>query len=935
MLIDFYRFGLVVLGVIWAIAMTVAPANAGVTKLNTDLIDGGTVSWDFQFSPDGEHVLYLADQETNDVFELYSVPSKGGTPLKLNAELAEGGDVDYGSFQFSPDGLRVLYSADQETNDVWESYSVPSNGGTPVKLVAVEPVDGEYPGENVDHYSLQFSPDGLDVLLSIAKNPAKSTWELYSVPSTGGTPLKLNADLVDGGTVSWDFQFSPNGSLVLYRADQEIDDVFELYSVSSYGGIPVKLNAELVDGGIVSWGDFQFSPNGSLVLYRADQETNGVFELYSVPSEGGAPIRLNAELVNGGDVDDNGLQFSPDGSRVLYLADQETNGVDELYSVPSEGGTPIKLNAELVVGGNVDDDGLQFSPDGSRVLYLADQETNGIDELYSVPSEGGTPVKLNADLVDGGEVSNGFQFSPNGSRVLYLADQETNDIDELYSVPDEGGTPVKLNADLVDGGEVSWADVQFSPDGSRVLYLADQDTRGIWELYSRVVSQKWNAASGQWDEPTNWDQGEIPDVAMSINIHPESFVIVTGPTSDIRIFSLDIGAMDTGVATLDLKPGVSLTVLNHATISNRGALAGSGHFHALGGLANEGHVELDGMTIASPIITNSGVISGSGVVDGLITNSGRIEVISEELKFLYKIVNAANGGNVMGRNATLRFDGGVINQGDIGLSFGTSDIFGNIDNDGGTIIISGASNVTFYDDLINDGILKASDGSTVVHFGSVSGNGSFVGSGTNLFEGHLSPGSSPGAMVFSGDVVLGESSSTRIELGGIEPGEFDQLKIAGSASLAATLDAILIEGFYPSLGQTFTIISADGGVTGTFDTANIPALDGGLSLEMVYHPTVVALEVISNLLLGDANNDTQVTGADLVIAQQNFGNVDPNIPTDGLFLGDANDDGQVTGADLIAVQQNFGNMLNPAGGSIPEPGTIGILTLGWLYFVRR
>ena len=41
-------------------------------------------------------------------------------------------------------------------------------------------------------------------------------------------------------------------------------------------------------------------------------------------------------------------------------------------------------------------------------------------------------------------------------------------------------------------------------------------------------------------------------------------------------------------------------------------------------------------------------------------------------------------------------------------------------------------------------------------------------------------------------------------------------------------------------------------------------LGGGLSLDLVYHPTFVALEVISNLLLGDANNDNQVTGADLV-----------------------------------------------------------------------
>ena len=78
-------------------------------------------------------------------------------------------------------------------------------------------------------------------------------------------------------------------------------------------------------------------------------------------------------------------------------------------------------------------------------------------------------------------------------------------------------------------------------------------------------------------------------------------------------------------------------------------------------------------------------------------------------------------------------------------------------------------------------------------------------------------------------------------------------------------------------------------------------LGGGLSLDLVYHPTFVALEVISNLLLGDANNDNQVTGADLVI-----------------------------------VQQNFGNTLVPVGAEVPEPATgLLVVMLGGLLLPRR
>ena len=98
---------------------------------------------------------------------------------------------------------------------------------------------------------------------------------------------------------------------------------------------------------------------------------------------------------------------------------------------------------------------------------------------------------------------------------------------------------------------------------------------------------------------------------------------------------------------------------------------------------------------------------------------------------------------------------------------------------------------------------------------------------------------------------------------------------------------------------------------------------------------VSRVEMISNPLLGDANNDNQVTGADLVTAQQNFGNVDLDMPIDGLFLGDANDDGQVTGADLIAVQQKFGNTLGSASALIPEPASACLLTLASLGALAR
>lgn len=61
-------------------------------------------------------LVYLADEDTNGLVELYSVPVSGGVTTKLNGILPGGGDVD-SLFSVSPDGMRVIYRADEETED--------------------------------------------------------------------------------------------------------------------------------------------------------------------------------------------------------------------------------------------------------------------------------------------------------------------------------------------------------------------------------------------------------------------------------------------------------------------------------------------------------------------------------------------------------------------------------------------------------------------------------------------------------------------------------------------------------------------------------------------------------------------------------------------------------------------------------------------------
>lgn len=72
------------------------------------------------------------------------------------------------------------------------------------------------------------------------------------------------------------------------------------------------------------------------MAFRADKDTNEVFELYVVPASGGAPpVKVSGDLVEGGDIDD--FAWSPDGTRLAFSADKDVASTRELYVTPADG----------------------------------------------------------------------------------------------------------------------------------------------------------------------------------------------------------------------------------------------------------------------------------------------------------------------------------------------------------------------------------------------------------------------------------------------------------------------------------------------------------------------------------------------------------------------------------------------------------------------
>lgn len=289
------------------------------------------------------------------------------------------------------------------------------------------------------------------------------------------------------------------------------------------------------------------------------------------------------------------------------------------------------------------------------------------------------------------------------------------------------------------------------------------------------------------------------------------------------------------------------------------------------------------------------------------------------------VINTA-GAYVFAGSAAIGGSGDLYKTGTGSLELASANAF-----TGGAVVDAGTLIVT------NTNGSATGSGAVTVRAGAVLGGsgtigGQVVSSGTVQPDGTLSVGGYeqlPGA-------------SLAIELATTNS---DQLAVTGGVTLSGGLDLSLDAGYTPSIGDSFTLISASS-ISGQFDMINgIPlgVVDGvEAGLAVLYDATTVSARAS---ILGDANADDVVNGTDLALLAANFGgNSGMNWAT-----GDFNGDGLVNGTDLALLAANFGfdataaavpigMTLNEASrllSTVPEPSTMLLLGIGYVALCRR
>ncbi len=182
----------------------------------------------------------------------------------------------------------------------------------------------------------------------------------------------------------------------------------------------------------------------------------------------------------------------------------------DLYSVPADGGTARKLTSDI--GYEMFS---KISPDGKTIAFTGQYDGN--TEVFTMPSEGGSPMRLTytatlgRDLVSDRMGPNNIvmAWSPDGKDIVYRSRKQTFNSfkGQLFKVSTDGGLSEELP--LAEGGFCS-----FSPDGSKLAFNRVFREFRTWKYYKGGMADDVWIFDFKTKEVKNITNNDAQDIPM-------------------------------------------------------------------------------------------------------------------------------------------------------------------------------------------------------------------------------------------------------------------------------------------------------------------------------------------------------------------------------------------------------------------------------------
>jgi Tol biopolymer transport system component len=153
----------------------------------------------------------------------------------------------------------------------------------------------------------------------------------------------------------------------------------------------------------------------------------------------------------------------------------------EVYTMRTDGTGIVRLTTN-----NAEETDLQWSPDGTRLLFAKDTE------IYVMKADGTQQTRLTIS----GYADRSPTWSPDGRRIAYVSSAFRIE-DQIFVMNADGSNPRQLTTDL----PINPQDLQWSPDGTEFVFAAP--TGGIYTLKAdgtglTDIAQDSTAESPAW-----------------------------------------------------------------------------------------------------------------------------------------------------------------------------------------------------------------------------------------------------------------------------------------------------------------------------------------------------------------------------------------------------------------------------------------------------
>jgi autotransporter-associated beta strand protein len=290
-----------------------------------------------------------------------------------------------------------------------------------------------------------------------------------------------------------------------------------------------------------------------------------------------------------------------------------------------------------------------------------------------------------------------------------------------------------------------------------------------------------------------------------------------GGTSRVEVFgngSLDISGHDSPGVTIGSIEGDGDVFLgaNNLTVGNNNLST------TFSGAIQDGGFSGSLSEIGTRMLILTAANAHSGVSN---INSGVLQVDGSVLSDTFAIQDGGIGGSFTKiGTGTLELTGINAYTGDTNVAGGVLQIDGSI-----------ASNT-----FVNEG-------------GTLAGRGAVNGAVTNNDRGMISPGNAlgvPGVLTIGSNYTQVPTATLLIQIGGADAGQVSVLDVRGSANLNGYLDPVLVNGFVPRMGQSFTILNYTSH-TGSFSYIQNQVFDHGRKRWLlVYLRTSARLIAVGN-----------------------------------------------------------------------------------------